>query len=143
MNVGLALEIDSSIDHMAAIVTELDDVIRQCFRDVSYGSGVKNLTIGVILTSPDVGHLHPVRELRYRKHVRYKTPKMEFHDVVEYDVRPESAIFAQLGLEQARAYLARVLIESTELIERHKEKFPDFDVARFRQDFEGCLRGQC
>jgi hypothetical protein len=56
------------------VVTELDDKLKEFFRDKSYGPDVENFTIGIILTSPDVDHLHPVRGLKYRKHLVFKHP---------------------------------------------------------------------
>ena len=60
---------------MATVVTELDDTLKEFFRERVYGSDVEILAIGVILTSPDVDHLRTKRDLRYRKRVSYKTPK--------------------------------------------------------------------
>jgi hypothetical protein len=92
VNVGLALEIDSSIDAMATIVTALDDTLKEFFKEKSYGSDVENLAIGIILTSPDIDRMHAKRDLKYRKRVSYRTPKMEFANVVEYDVKPSCKI---------------------------------------------------
>ncbi|MGB8326469.1 MAG: hypothetical protein WCE48_02695 [Steroidobacteraceae bacterium] len=140
MNVGLALEIDSSIDAMASVVTELDDTLKEFFREKIYGDDVQNLAIGVILTSPEIAHMHTVRDLKYRKRVSYKTPKMEFANVVEYDVKPNFEIFGQLSAPQARKYLAELLVDSTDVMRKHQSKFPNFDVATFTKDLRACLQ---
>jgi hypothetical protein len=141
MNVGVALQIDASIDDRSEVVTELDDKLKEFFRDKSYGPDVENFTIGIILTSPDVDHLHPVRGLKYRKHLVFKHPPMEFNNVVEYDVRPDFDLFSQLSLPQAREYLSRLLAQSTTILEANKGKFPRFEVEKFVRDFNLCLRG--
>ena len=140
MNVGLALEIDSSIDAMASVVTELDDTLKEFFREKTYGDDIQNLAIGVILTSPEIDHMHTVRDLKYRKRVSYKTPKMEFANVVEYDVKPCFEIFGQLSTPQARKYLAGLLVNSTDVIRKHQSEFPNFDVATFTKDLRACLQ---
>jgi hypothetical protein len=142
MNVGLALEIDSSIDAMATVVTAIDDTLKEFFREKSYGSDVENLAIGVILTSPDVDHMHAKRDLKYRKRVSYKTPKMEFANVVEYDVKPSFEVFSQLSPLQARVYLVGLIVDSTEVMTRHQSKFPNFDIARFKKDLWACLQAE-
>jgi hypothetical protein len=141
MNVGVALEIDASIDDRSEVVTELDDKLKEFFRDKSYGPDVENFTIGIILTSPDVDHLHPVRGLKYRKHLVFKHPPAEFTNVVEYDVRPDFDLFSQLSLPQAREYLSRLLAQSTTILEADKGRFPRFEVEKFVRDFNLCLRG--
>lgn len=140
MNVGLALEIDSSIDAMATVVVALDDTLKEFFKEKFYGSDVENLAIGIILTSPDVDRMHTKRDLKYRKHVSYKTPKMEFANVVEYDVKPSFEIFSQLDPNQAREYLVGLLVDSTDVIKKHQSKFPNFDVAGFKKDLCICLK---
>jgi hypothetical protein len=43
MNVGVSLEIDASIDAMASVVTDLDDSLKEFFREKSYGPDVEKL----------------------------------------------------------------------------------------------------
>jgi hypothetical protein len=83
--------------------------------------------------------MHPVRGLKYRKHVVFKNPKLEFHNVVEYDVRPKFEVFSQLSLPQAREYLSRILVDSAAVLEKHRNKFPNFDTENFVQDLRVCL----
>lgn len=141
MNVGVALKIDASIDDRSSVVTELDDKLKEFFRDRSYGEDIENFTIGIILTSPDVDHLHPVTGLEYRKSLLFTNPRIELNNVVEYSVRPNFDLFTQLSLPQARDYLSRLLVQSTAILEAHKDKFPRFDAGRFIEDFRLCLQG--
>ncbi len=141
MQVGLALEIDISILSMGDIVTALDDRLTEYFREKDYGSGLAHLFIGVILTGPGSETLHPVRDLKFKKRVKYsQPPKVDLQNVAEYDVKPSFDIFSQLSGEQARDYLAKVLVDSLDILDTHKEKYPDFALARFKEDFRACLR---
>jgi hypothetical protein len=140
MNVGLSLEIDGSIDDMSDVVTEIDRRLKECFIGKAYGQDVENLIIGVILTSPDVDHLHPASPLLYRKRVRYEIPTMEFANLIEYYVRPSFNVFAQLNVFQAKSYLCRLLVESLVMLDSHRASFPNFDLMRFKDDFAACLR---
>lgn len=135
------MEIDASIDDRSDVVTELDDKLKEFFRDKTYGQDIENFTIGIILTRPDVDHLHPMRKLKCRKHLVFKSPPMEFNNVVEYDVRPDFNLFSQLNRPQAREYLARILVESTNILEAHKAEFPRFEIDGFARDFRLCLLG--
>jgi hypothetical protein len=140
MNVGLALEIDASIDSMSDVVTELDDTVKKWFRERSYGSDVANVFIGIVLTTPASERLHPVRDLKFKKRVRFTIPKVDLENVVEFDVKPNFEIFSKLSPPQAREYLAGLIVESTEVMTRHQSKFPNFDIARFKEDLRACLR---
>jgi hypothetical protein len=140
MNVGLALEIDASIDSMSDVVTELDDTVKKWFRERSYGSDVASVFIGIVLTTPASERLHPVRDLKFKKRVRFTIPKVDLENVVEYDVKPNFEIFSKLSPPQAREYLAGLIVESTEVMTRHQSKFPNFDIARFKEDLRACLR---
>ncbi len=141
MNVGLALEIDGAIESMADVVTDLEDKFRQFFQGRDYGSDVANIFIGVILTRPGSEELHPVRDLTFKRHVKLEVPRKDLENVVEYDVKPNYQTFSQLSRPQARRYLARLLIDSLSIIERHKNRYPNFDVSRFREDFRVCMEG--
>jgi hypothetical protein len=143
MNIGLGLETDIAIESLSHVVTELEDALKACFQGRDYGRDLENIFIGVILAAPDSEQLHPVRALRFKKHVRYTFPNTdvgaEFRNVVEYDVKPDYSTFGQLSPTQARQHLFRVLLESISILEEHKHKYPDFDIRRFREDFKACL----
>ena len=141
MNVGLALEIDGSIDKMSGVITELESRLKECFRDKDFGSDVKNLFIVIILTGPQSEELHPIRALNYKKRVEIPLVNVVLEDVIEYDIKPSFDLFSQLTHVQARHYLAQLLVDSVPVLERNREKYPAFRVEEFKHALKQCLLG--
>jgi hypothetical protein len=141
MNVGVSIEfdisIDACIDTLMDVVTDLDDALKAFFLTKEYGEDIENLSIGIVLASQD--RPHRLRQLKYREHVLLEKLRLELHNLVEYDIEPSFAVFGQLSPIQARAYLVRALVQSTSVLDRHRERFPDFDVEKFKQDLRECL----
>ena len=79
--------------------------------------------------------------LEYRKSLLFTNPRIELNNVVEYSVRPNFDLFTQLSLPQARDYLCRLLVQSTAILEAHKDEFPRFEAETFIEDFRLCLQG--
>lgn len=147
MDVGLGIEYHFSVEHLMPAVRGVNNAIEECFAGQEYGSDLIDITIGLILTGPKSGRLHPVRPFKYKRLDRVKHPGtghiMEFHNSASWDVKPDFEKFSGMGLDEARDYLCETLIASTACLEKHHSEFPDFDVARFRADFEACLRTHC
>lgn len=141
MFIGLALEIDSAIEHLCVAVHSLDKRLETFFPDKNYGLDVENIFVGVILTGPGSERLHPIRKLKYQKVLRIKIPGkvLEKKNVLQYDIKPDYEIFSRLNVEQARQHVAKALINSVGLLERDKAKFPDFDLLHFKEDLRNCL----
>ena len=139
MNVGIGLVSDQSVEELARVVVGFHIALGTFFRDKSYGSDVENLAIGVILVAPDGDRLHPVRKLRYTKRWTLSLTKQVYHNVVEFYVKPDFAIFSQLSPEQAKPYFARSIVAGSGVLAEHQMKYPNFDVARFREDLKACL----
>ena len=130
-------------------VREINNALKACFADKEFGSDLIYLAIGMILvdSSEIAERFHPVRPFKYKRLDRVKHPGtghiMEFHNSASWDVKPDFEKFSGMGLDEARDYLCETLIASTACLEKHHSEFPDFDVARFRADFEACLRTHC
>jgi len=148
MNVGLAIESDITVEHLMPAVLGVNNAIEEFFVDREYGPDVIEVIIGLILmTGPTSERLHPVRPFEYR---RFDTERsritggvIEIHKSATWDVKPDFATFNGQSLGGARDYLCEALIASTAVLEEHRSEYPDFDVARFRADFETCLRKHC
>jgi len=143
MKVGLALEVDTSINYLAEAVTSLDAKLDSYFADRAYGAGIDNLFIGVILTSPESSHLHPVRSLKFRRRSRFQSMatrlSVDLKNVVEYDARPDFETIRGMSVSQAKSYLSQVLADSLSAIEDQLPRFPDFDFQGFCRDFLDCI----
>lgn len=148
MNVGLAIESDRAVEHLMPAVLGVNNAIEAFFVEREYGPDVIEVIIGLILmTGPTSERLHPVRPFQYR---RFDTERsritggvIEIHNSASWDVKPDFAAFSSMDLKGARDYLCESLIASTACLEEHRSEFPDFDVSRFRGDFEACLQTHC
>jgi len=141
MRVGLALEIDSTLDHLAPVVAEIDSALKGFFLERQYGGDVENIFIGVILMAPYSDRFHPVRKLKFKPVHKIRIPghQIELKNVVEYDIEPDFDEFRRLSAEQARCRLASELLSSLNILEQHRVKFTNFDVAHFGKDLKKCL----
>lgn len=130
-------------------VLGVNNTLKSCFASNEYGADLIYIAIGVILVDDSViaKRFHPVRPFDYRHLDKVKHPGtgqiMEFRNSASWDVKPDFAAFSGMNLDAARDYLCETLIASTEVLEEHRSQYPDFDVARFRADFEACLRAHC
>lgn len=148
MNVGLAIESAKAVEHLMPVVLGVNNAIEAFFADREYGVDVIEVIIGLILmTGPTSQRLHPVRPFEYR---RFDTERsritggvLEIHKQATWDVKPDFTTFSGQSLEGARDFLCEALVASTAVLDAHRDQYPDFDVTRFRADFEGCLRAHC
>lgn len=149
MDVGLAIESDASVRHLMPSVLGINNALEVYFASRSYGSDVTNVVIGTILVerSEIADRFHPARPFRYSRFHREKSritgEIFEVHTTAGWDVKPDFTTFSGQSLEGARDFLCEALIASTAVLDAHRDQYPDFDVTRFRADFEGCLRAHC
>ena len=143
MKFGVAIEIDSSIDHLSNAVTEFSSKLDACLRKKFYGEGIDNIFVGLILTHPDLERLHGIRKFKFTKEMkginRISRQRFDLANVVEYDVRPDFSRVTSSNSEQAIQYIAETVLDSLSQLEHHKRKFPKFNVEEFRRDVEKCL----
>lgn len=143
MNVGLAIESDQSLEVFSQVFYELDKRLKEYFPNKDFGDDLEDLAIGLILTGPGSERLHPIRPFKYEKESSYKdiftNKRVTIKNAASYDVKPDFEAFSQMTLDEAQNYLAKLLSESTEVLERNHKKFPNFDVKQFRKDFSNCL----
>lgn len=149
MDVGLGIENDVSVAHLMPVVRGINDALKACFSDREYGADLIDITIGMILVTNTAisNQFHPVRPFKYKRIDRFKSITtgqiVEIRNSASWDVKPDFSTFSGLSLEAARNYLCKSLTASTAVLEEHRSEYPDFDVARFRADFETCLREHC
>jgi hypothetical protein len=149
MNVGLAIEADRSVGHLMPAVRGINEALKSFFAEKQYGADLIYTAIGAILvdSSAVAQRLHSIRPFCYKRLDRVKHPGtgqiMEFHNSASWDVKPDFATFSGQSLQGARDYLCEALIASTNVLEEHRDQYPDFDVDRFRADFRACLRAHC
>jgi hypothetical protein len=139
MHFGFGIEIDHSIDRFSRLAIALEDEINRCCGKKHYGSDLQHISVGLILTNPEGNDMHPIRPFRFTKLVKIALIKKELHNVAEYDIKPNFPRVRQMTDTEFRRHLCHLLIESTETLERHRTKYPNFDVERFRGDLQACV----
>jgi hypothetical protein len=149
MDVGLAIESDVAVSHLIPSVRGINNALEAYFLSRSYGADLTGISIGVILvgTSEISDRFHPIRPFRYKRFDRKKSritgEIYEIKTAASWDVKPDFVKFRGVDLIGARNYICESLIASISFLGEHSSKFPDFDVGRFRVDFESCLEGHC
>jgi len=143
VKVGLALYIDEEISRLSAVVSRINQRLTEFFETRTYGNDVQSIFIGVVLMGPGSERLHRVRPLKYRRDytlvIRELKRKEYLGNVVEFDVRPDYSALRTLNSEDAAKYIIQSLIDGLSALAPHQNKFPDFGLAAFREDFRACL----
>lgn len=143
MNVGLGIKRDATIDLYGKMLNELNMTIKRFFVDKNYGDDLENLSIGLIIMGEGSERLHPVSPFTYEKESFYKdiftNKRVSIKNAASYGIKSDYELFIQMSLDEAERYLSKLLIESTKILERHQDQFPNFNVKQFRKDFSNCL----
>jgi hypothetical protein len=143
VKVGLALYIEEEIDRLSAVVARIDQRLSEFFETRTYGGDVQVIFIGLILMGPGSERLHRVRPLKYRREYTLSNRELNLKEylgnVVEFDLKPDYLSVRTLNSEDAERYITGSLIEGLSELVAHQRKFPDFDLAGFREDFCSCL----
>ena len=144
MDVGLAIYMDEAVERLGAALNRIDVRLEEFFADRTYGADVEHIAIGLLVMATGSEKLHPVRPLRYKKVYRYKSiltgEKVEEHNVLELDVKPDYEKISRMNSELAERYLVETIIAGVDQIESARKRFPDFDVPQFRDDLRVCLQ---
>lgn len=144
MNIGLGLEIDAEIRHLSVVVQRIEENLVECIAGKDYGEGVDHFYIGLVLVRPEANKFHPTRPLSYKRLFRYRDitsgATIELNNLVEYDVRPDYETLCTLATNEAHIYIADAVLKSVEILQRHRSKFPKFDLERFNSDIAVCLK---
>ena len=144
MEVGLAIEMDGSIERLHPALANIATNLKAFFASKQYGPDLLHIFIGVVLTHPDSVRLHPIQKPSFRKIFKYRSfitkEEIEMQNVFQYEVRPEYERLRTLNTLEARRMLCNLLIESTAVIEANRASFPEFDLQQFQKDFRSCLQ---
>ncbi len=105
-----------------------------------YGSGVKSISVGIILKDPEHGQRFPIRKPVYKPGKwKSKTLPLEFEDTLEFDIKPpieevkaavSEAQFAEV-IRRALGFVFPALL---------KLEIPNFDTRRFISDLDEALK---
>lgn len=143
MNIGLAVEIDSELERLSGAIGRIDGNLKRFFLERDYGDDVSNVFIGLILTGPGSEKLHSVRPVKYRKLFRSKSritgQLIELKNVLEFDVKPDYGRARVLNAEAAERYISQDLVDGVDQLRRVQDRFPAFDITRFKRDLAVCL----
>lgn len=123
MDFGLSLEIAEDIYDKSTTLNSLSTSIKHYFKDRNYGSGITDLTIGVICVPPQMESFFKVRS-KYTK-----SKKM-----LEYDVKLDHAWVKRADSAELIAMVRVAILGSLSIIE--KCGITNFDTASFGRDLE-------
>jgi len=140
MDVSVSVASDSSIYDKLDALEDLEQAVRAHFSDRAYGPNVNYLTVGIHIFPPDDTGVHGARPLKFMKTLKIPVAKKVLTNVVEYYIFPDYERFKRSSQEKGRAYVAQMLIDSTDILIKNQAKYPDWDAARFQADFTAFLR---
>jgi hypothetical protein len=140
MDVSVCVTSDSAIRGKPDALEDLEQAVHTHFIDRAYGPDVNHLTVGVHIFPPDDTGMHGARPLKFMKTLKVPVAKKVLTNVVEYYIFPDYERVKRSSQEKGRAYVAQMLIDSTDILIKNQAKYPDWDAARFRADFTAFLR---
>jgi hypothetical protein len=137
---GFAFEIDRDLFDKAVMAKAMESSILQELSRSDYGSGVKNVAIGIIVMEPKHTRTHPIRNPVYTPGKRKaRNLPVELEDTLEFDIKPP--------IDEVRS--ARNEAQLAELIRRSlgfvfpallNLEIPNFAMDRFIADLDEALR---
>ena len=144
MDFGLSVEADIELQDKTMFVHQFSEELNAHFASKSFGSDLKGLTIGVILTSPKFEHFFKVRKPKYydgKKAITYDGITVELEDALEYDIKPDYFSIKEADEIGIRKTLAGEILQSLGKIDTVK-KIKDFDREGFKEDLESFFKEQ-
>src|SRR5262245_12250874 len=101
-----------------------------------YGGTIEHLWIELELVPGDADRRAPW-SFRFQKRVAPRPissglPKIEYHNVGHYSIRPDYFALAKISPENVSCYLMDLIYESTAALENKRRQLGAFDVAAFR-----------
>jgi hypothetical protein len=112
--------------------------LRQLSAAVSgdYGGSMEHLWVELELVPGDADR-RSAWSFRFQKHVSPKPlaaglPKVEYHNVGHYSVRPDYFALAQVAPEDVSRYLMELIYESTAVLEKKQKRLGGFNLKDFR-----------
>jgi hypothetical protein len=129
MDFGLSLEIAEDIYDKSTVLNTLSNSIEHYFKDRNYGSGIVNLTIGLICVPPQMESFFKVRR-KYTKSRR----------TLEYDVRLDYALVKRADCAGLVAMAEKAILGSSSTIELLR--IIDFDTASFFSDLDEYFKNE-
>eukprot|EP00456_Euglypha_rotunda_P072592 TRINITY_DN65765_c0_g1_i2.p1 TRINITY_DN65765_c0_g1~~TRINITY_DN65765_c0_g1_i2.p1 ORF type:complete len:173 (-),score=13.86 TRINITY_DN65765_c0_g1_i2:65-583(-) len=126
---------DQGTAHIADLVREPLDKISAAVSG-EYGGIMDHLFIDLEL-SPVSADFRPVWSFRFQKRVSPRPlvaglPKVEYHNVGHYSVRPDYFALAEVAPDGIARYLMDRIYESTSVLEAKQTRLGGFNAAAFR-----------
>lgn len=140
MELGFAFEGEKRHFAKAVMAMEIESYLLERLSQHDYGSGVKNVAIGLIALDPEHSHALKVRKPVYKTGKwTSKTLPLEFEDTLEFDIKPPSS---EIQSAENAAQLAEVIRRAIgfSLPGVLALEIPNFETRRFFGDLEKELK---
>jgi hypothetical protein len=142
MKFTLAQYLSEDITSRSGIITNLSNDISNFLRGREYGGGLQEIVIGIICVRPEFEQFFPVDKPKYTK--AKEILKVDIEVVVErtfeYRIKVDYSTFKDAFDIAARKILSQEILKSLDVFTTSSVK--DFDVDKFKTDFEEYLRKQ-
>ena len=140
MECKLAQYISDEISEKAKTVTNFSLEMNSYFEGKEYGSGLREIVIGIICVSFKFEEFFKIGQPIYTKSKRTRKVdiEIEIERTPEYNIKIDYETFKSSNVEQTQKLLAASIMDSLDVFER--VKIVDFDSEQFKMDLQNCFK---
>ena len=145
MHFGISLELDSEVEKISPIINSIS---RSFFKELKirdYGLGLQNFTIGIICVLERKVYEDWFKARKPKYSAFKKIRKLDKSLIIleacfTYDIKLNAAYILDHNEIEIRKYIVSEMLKSLSKLDHLIGKVDDFDIERFKIDFEKCLR---
>lgn len=147
MNFGISLEFDSEVEKISPIINSISRSLFEELKIRDYGLGLQNFTIGIICVLEREGYedWFKARKPKYsalKKIRRLDKSLIILEATFTYDIKLNAAYVIDHDEIEIRKYIVSEILKSLSKLDYLSGKVKDFDIERFKIDFENFLNYQ-
>jgi hypothetical protein len=147
MNFGISLELDSEVEKISPIINAISRSLFEELKIKDYGLGLQNFTIGIICVLERKGYedWFKARKPKYSasKQIRRLDKSLvNKESTFTYDIKLNAAYILDHDEIEIKKYIVSEILKSLSNLDYLTEKVKDFEIERFKIDFENFLNYQ-
>jgi hypothetical protein len=124
MKIGFAPYLSEEVPYAAALIA-LEDDLNNYFKNRSFGDGLSEIYIGIIVISP-----------QFMQFFKPRAPKYSKKSILEYDIKFDFELLKKAN-EQEFIKIVRIeILESFNMLDGLMSKIEQFDFAGFKSDLQ-------
>jgi hypothetical protein len=145
MHFGISLELDSEVEKISPIINSISRSLFKELKIRDYGLGLQNFTIGIICVLERKGYEDWFKARKPKYSAFKKIRKLDKSLIIleacfTYDIKLNAAYILDHNEIEIRKYIVSEMLKSLSKLDYLIGKLDDFDIERFKIDFEKCLR---